>query len=259
MSPPGFAETLLKTPPSDRIRVAILDTGVDPTDKMIKATLRSRIQDRRAFVGSSPIDHGDIYGHGTHVARLLLKMAPAAEIFIAKVCEGKHLDADRLSSIAKAIDYAVTEWNVDIISMSFGYYDKNDEIDAAVDRALKADKLLFAAASNEGGNRGRSRLGRHMCACVRREGEQGGHEPEPAEEGAQLLRARCRRRVQVEGADGVQVGHVLRDARGSRDRGERSRVCRLSGPSLARQHEAAEEVRGHGRRPGRYVHRERRL
>lgn len=106
MSQPGFAETLLTTPSSDRIRVAILDTGIDPTDTMIKAALRSRIRDRLAFIGSSPTDHGDTYGHGTHVARLLLKMAPAAEIFIAKICEGKHLNADRLSSITKVSYYS---------------------------------------------------------------------------------------------------------------------------------------------------------
>ncbi|KAI0198197.1 hypothetical protein F4808DRAFT_436847 [Astrocystis sublimbata] len=184
MGQPGFAETLSNTPSPPRIRVAILDTGVDPTDKMIKGALRSsRIRDCRAFVGSRPTDHSDAYSHGTHVARLILKMAPSAEIFIAKICEGKHLDGDRLSSIAKAIDYAVTEWNVDIISMSFGYYDKNDEIDAAIDRALKADKLLFAAASNEGGNRGRSRPARGSgVICVHAcdgKGNKGAMNPSP--------------------------------------------------------------------------------
>ncbi|KAI1740736.1 hypothetical protein F4680DRAFT_465012 [Xylaria scruposa] len=180
---PGFAETLQRIQPLDRIRVAILDTGVDPSDRMIKAALRNRIRDRHSFVGSDPSEHVDTCGHGTHVARLLLKIAPTAEIFIGKICEGKHLDNSLMSSIARGIDYAATEWDVDIISMSFGYYDQNDDIDSAIDRAFKADKLLFAAASNEGGNRGRSRPARSSgVICVHAcdgKGNKGSMNPNP--------------------------------------------------------------------------------
>ncbi|KAI0549039.1 subtilisin-like protein [Xylaria curta] len=120
----------------DCICVAILDTGVDPSDRMVKAALRNGIRDR---------------------PRLLLKMAPSAEIFIGKIWEGKHLDGSLMSSITKyfwGVDYAVTEWDIDIISLSF-------------DRALKADKLLFATASNEGGNRDRSRSARSSSViCI---------------------------------------------------------------------------------------------
>ncbi|KAJ2981443.1 hypothetical protein NUW58_g6689 [Xylaria curta] len=179
----GLAETSQQTQLPDRIRVAILDTGVDVKDIMIKGALGSRIKDRRSFVGPSPSNRIDTYGHGTHVARLLLKMAPAAEIYIAKISEGKNLDNSRMSSITEAIDYAVTEWKVDIISMSFGYYDQNNEVDEAIDRALKADKLLFAAASNEGGNRGRSRLAKRSgVICVHAcdgKGNKGDMNPNP--------------------------------------------------------------------------------
>ncbi|KAF2963179.1 hypothetical protein GQX73_g10399 [Xylaria multiplex] len=179
----GLTEKNKKVQHIDPIRIAILDTGVDSTDNLIKGALRTRIKDQRNFTGSSPTDHVDTYGHGTHVARLLLKMAPSADIFIAKISEGKHLDGDRMSSIARAIDYAVKEWNVDIISMSFGYYDQNDEIDSAIDRAFKANKLLFAAASNEGGNRGRSRPAKSLgVICVHAcdgKGNKGGMNPSP--------------------------------------------------------------------------------
>ncbi|KAH7218860.1 hypothetical protein DER44DRAFT_846810 [Fusarium oxysporum] len=182
-TPPCFAESIWGSAPPRPIRIAILDSGIDSSDKQIKAALRSRICATRSWVGSSIDDHRDTYGHGTHVAKLLLKMALAANIYVARICEGKHLGWNQMSQIAQAIDYAVTEWNVDIISMSFGFYDRNNEINAAIDRALGAGKLLFAAASNEGGNRGRSRPARssnvfciHACDG---KGNKGSMNPNP--------------------------------------------------------------------------------
>lgn len=45
--------------------------------------------------------------------------------------------------------------------MSFGFEEENDPIDTAVDNAMDAGKLLFAAASNNGGISGRARPARH--------------------------------------------------------------------------------------------------
>jgi hypothetical protein len=77
----------------------------------------------------------------------------------------------------------VEKWNVDIISMSFGFESQNKDIDAAIDRAFKADKLMFAAASNEGGNKRRSRPARSpqvicMHACDGK-GNKGDMSPSP--------------------------------------------------------------------------------
>lgn len=40
--------------------------------------------------------------------------------------------------------------------MSFGFYGKHDEIEHAIRRSVQKKKILVAAASNEGGNKGRS-------------------------------------------------------------------------------------------------------
>lgn len=57
--------------------------------------------------------------------------------------------------MSQAIDHAVSNWKVDIISMSFGYPDKQregyDELERALERAYSSHVLLFAAASNGGG------------------------------------------------------------------------------------------------------------
>ena len=70
-----------------------------------------------------------------------------------------------------------------IISMSFGFEDKNEAIDDAIEKAFKADKLMFAAASNEGGNKGRSRPSRSSnVICIHAcdgKGNKGDMSPSP--------------------------------------------------------------------------------
>jgi len=69
--------------------------------------------------------------------------------------------------------------------MSFGFEDQNRDINAAIVRAFKADKLLFAAASNDGGNKPRSRPARSdKVICIHAcdgKGNKGGMSPSPEE------------------------------------------------------------------------------
>lgn len=52
----------------------------------------------------------------------------------------------------KAILHAVETWKVDIITMSFGFQDWDDEIANAIEVAKRHNVLIFAAASNSGAN-----------------------------------------------------------------------------------------------------------
>jgi subtilisin family serine protease len=56
----------------------------------------------------------------------------------------------------QAINHAVSEWKVDIISMSFGIREYNEPMKTAISNALHSQTLLFAAASNDGANLGRA-------------------------------------------------------------------------------------------------------
>ena len=95
------ASPSLSTCGKETIRIAILDSGVDDMDPVIRGAIRSgRIIRRRSWVGNID-DHQDTYGHGTHVTRLLLKSGPAAEICIAKICKGKVISAEFMHGIAK--------------------------------------------------------------------------------------------------------------------------------------------------------------
>ena len=95
---PSLAETVRGNPTPEKIRIAVLDTGIDLADVMIKAA-KSRIIQERSWVGS-PENVTDNYGHGTHVTRLLLQMAPAAEIYVAKITDNKNVNPENMSRIA---------------------------------------------------------------------------------------------------------------------------------------------------------------
>ncbi|OAA55163.1 Peptidase S8/S53, subtilisin/kexin/sedolisin [Cordyceps fumosorosea ARSEF 2679] len=130
------------------VKIAILDSGFDPQNPLLRADghqLDPRIKDARNFVqGRGPFDYQDEIGHGSHTLGTMLKIATCAEIYVAKIAS------------SEAIHHAVKEWDVDIISMSFGIREYNGPMTEAVGLALHSQKLMFAAASNDGANFGRA-------------------------------------------------------------------------------------------------------
>ncbi|KAF5662747.1 intracellular serine protease [Fusarium heterosporum] len=142
------------------VRIAILDSGLDPENPFLIEDQQSaspRIKEARSFIqGSELHDVRDEIGHGTHALGLLLKVAPCAEIYVARIARRETLDPTTYDDIAKAINYAVEEWGVDIISMSFGIREYHELMSLAISNALNKRTLLFAAASNDGANLARA-------------------------------------------------------------------------------------------------------
>ncbi|PHH80670.1 hypothetical protein CDD80_350 [Ophiocordyceps camponoti-rufipedis] len=138
-----------------RVKVAILDTGLDMShpdfqacsDRIIE--VRSWLDGLRGEMVATPQDD---CGHGTHVTSLLLGIAPDCDVYIARIAKTKPLAP---AIIAEVITYAVRKWEVDIVSMSFGYTDETEpgshQLRAALSAAQSSQVLLFAAASNSGG------------------------------------------------------------------------------------------------------------
>ncbi|EHK17758.1 uncharacterized protein TRIVIDRAFT_123162, partial [Trichoderma virens Gv29-8] len=128
------------------VRIAILDSGFDPENPLLMTEdqrLDPRIKDARSFVhNTASHDIRDEIGHGTHALGLLLKVATCAEIYIARIAHRETLD--------------LSEWKVDVISMSFGIREYNEPMKTAISNALHSQTLLFAAASNDGANLGRA-------------------------------------------------------------------------------------------------------
>lgn len=70
-----------------RVRIAVLDTGIDASHPLIRRALdKGSIVDTRGFPDSrNPLQ--DLHGHGTHVTSVLLKTAPSAAMYIARVAD----------------------------------------------------------------------------------------------------------------------------------------------------------------------------
>ncbi|KAK4210468.1 peptidase S8/S53 domain-containing protein [Rhypophila decipiens] len=139
-----------------RVKIAVLDTGCDISHPQFLANV-GRIKGRKTWVPmKSETDVSDSFGHGTHVIGLLLDIAPDSDIYIAQVTEDKSVSP---SVAAEAVLHAIREWDVDIITMSFGFAREQQEQEteppeiSLTDAILEAHRsrvLLFAAASNTG-------------------------------------------------------------------------------------------------------------
>lgn len=91
-----FYDNEIKDLPTDRtVRIAILDTGIDKDNPFFRGVKRSRrtrdtpIKEAQSFVGGTA---NDTFGHGSNVAALILRMAPEADLYIAKISESRQID-----------------------------------------------------------------------------------------------------------------------------------------------------------------------
>lgn len=91
--------------PVEPVRIAILDSGLDPTNPFLiedQQQTNPQIKGARSFVhGTQPHEVRDEIGHGTHALGLLLKVAPCAEIYVAKVARRETLDSNAFDDITK--------------------------------------------------------------------------------------------------------------------------------------------------------------
>jgi subtilisin family serine protease len=174
-----------------KVRIGILDTGIDiKNTAFTKAEVRARIKKWVDFLepGGKAIDR---CGHGTHCAALINKIAPAADIYIGRVALDfdSGLDEDIVAKVRKhrilafprptsptdtplrafvltnrrpwqAINVALgskdddpSNWDVDILSLSLGFYSFSKVIEAAIEKSVHNGKLVFAAAANSGTRR----------------------------------------------------------------------------------------------------------
>ncbi|UPL01136.1 hypothetical protein LCI18_012070 [Fusarium solani-melongenae] len=190
-----------------RVRIAVIDTGVDFGHVGIAdAKEKGRIREEwcRSWIGTDSKDEDDEL-HGTNCAYLLHKSVLEADIYRKGVqsecCE--VLRSQEYSQVTQqAIENAVSKWDVDIISMSFGltrpasqddgdpvkgrsgletYNNIVHEIEAAIRKA--SPRLMFAAASNSEKNGPRAFPARDnpYVICVHASegnGQDGGINPE---------------------------------------------------------------------------------
>jgi len=83
---------------SRRVRVCVIDTGLDMAHPAVQAAkLEGRLKSVQSWKGSTM----DEYGHGTHAAELILRVAPQADLYVAKVANAKSMPSEDTELIIK--------------------------------------------------------------------------------------------------------------------------------------------------------------
>ncbi|RSL66887.1 hypothetical protein CEP51_012729 [Fusarium floridanum] len=150
--------SLNKDTRSKPVKIAILDTGLDTDDPYFSGAGIDRVDDWDGLwhdclgESSTPVDD-DKGRHGTALTCLLLQLAPEAIVYVVRVAKSSSGLGQAQHAIAAAILHVVTSWDVDVISMSFGFSEEIELIRDAIVQAeiLKRNKILFFAAANNDG------------------------------------------------------------------------------------------------------------
>ncbi|MFZ5753843.1 MAG: S8 family peptidase, partial [Bacillota bacterium] len=135
-----------------RIKVGIIDTGID----YFHSDLKENIRDGISTLDGYP-SYRDDYGHGTHVAGTIgalnnpfgmVGINPYVDFYIVKAFDKKG--SGKLSDIIEGIDWLMRR-QVDVINMSFSTSETNQTFARVMDMVHKRGIVLVAAAGNDGG------------------------------------------------------------------------------------------------------------
>jgi len=145
------APSVWKDTRGERVRVGIIDTGVDPNHPDLKDNVKMAgwVLDCKNIV--------DDNGHGSHVAGTIAALdndigvvgvAPKVEIYAVKAFTKSG--RGNVSDVIEALNWCI-ENKVQVINMSFGF--KNSKaLERAIKEAYRRNIVLVAAAGNSGGN-----------------------------------------------------------------------------------------------------------
>ena len=100
-----FLQPSFRAPPTPKqIKIAILDTGIDPTHTRFAGRIGPAkfIREVVEFKDGKPISKAgdDTAGHGTHTAALLARLAPISLIYVARVSNSaRHVDSANVAAV----------------------------------------------------------------------------------------------------------------------------------------------------------------
>ncbi len=140
----------------DKIKVAIIDSGLDMTDNIDVAGRINLIPGEEEVL---PL-FKDTTGHGTSIASIIsansdyeysdvMGINDQVELYSAKVLD--YTNSAPISRVIEGIYWAI-EQDVDIINLSFGTAQNSEALYMAVRDAYDAGILIIAASGNSGGD-----------------------------------------------------------------------------------------------------------
>lgn len=139
------------------VRVAILDTGVDPNHLMLRHRIlcawnftnnTGDVTDVKTGIdanGNGFVDES--WGHGTHVAGIVVMTAPKADLLIGRVLDSEG--RGDVGRVAAGIRWAIAR-GARVINLSLGTLNHSAAIQSALDLARARGILVVASAGNWG-------------------------------------------------------------------------------------------------------------
>ncbi|KAL1871948.1 hypothetical protein Daus18300_004584 [Diaporthe australafricana] len=99
---PEFQRDSSPTKASRKVRICVIDTGLDKTHpSVMAAVMDDRLRAEKTFKDNGGTDTNDEHGHGTHMMELILHVAPEADIYVAKIADARFIPEKDFHLIAK--------------------------------------------------------------------------------------------------------------------------------------------------------------
>jgi subtilisin family serine protease len=146
---PWVIRLALRRMARNKIRVAILDTGVDYAHPSLAGKVKGGFD---VFTMSAELPEDD-NGHGTHIAGTLCArldddsfgLAPPIEIYSVKILD-KYASGD-LVNIILGLRWVIAN-DIDVVNMSIGYREDSQAMRLAIRKAYEAGVIMVAAVGN---------------------------------------------------------------------------------------------------------------
>jgi hypothetical protein len=144
------ADAYLNIEPKTRIRVAVMDTGIQPNHPDLNQNIKGGIN-----ITGSPSDYSDPNGHGTHVAGIIgalnndigiVGVMPQTDLYAVKVFNSKGEGS--LSDIIRGLQWCIDN-KIKLVNMSFGSPTDNATFREVFKNAEKAGIIMVVAAGND--------------------------------------------------------------------------------------------------------------
>ncbi|KAJ4370041.1 hypothetical protein N0V83_005805 [Neocucurbitaria cava] len=99
-----------------RLKVAILDSGINYTHSDFDSEDKERIKERKSFIDEeADVDH---VGHGTHIATIVLRLTENVDLYIGKVTNSK--DAPQRNNLLKVGLYHTSQGYTSMTALTSG-------------------------------------------------------------------------------------------------------------------------------------------
>ncbi|KAK8068573.1 hypothetical protein PG996_007685 [Apiospora saccharicola] len=126
----------------DKVKIAVLDTGVDPND-----VVSVYINGYKDFVSGNDNRKCDNTGHGTTSVNLIYDMCASAEVYVLRIFETDVANDNTQELAVQALDWCIKE-KMDVVCMACGFTDSTQSLFDKIHEA-SGKMLILAAPTNE--------------------------------------------------------------------------------------------------------------